>query len=584
MQQLTSNIKLGDIIPNIGLLLKQNHSRFGDRVVYQEKGIDHEYHGINWNEFYKNIENIAFNLREIGFCKGDKMVLFSRNRLEMLELELAVMASGGIAVPIFSNFKQETAELLINHSDAQYLAVSGVQQLNNLGTALNLRQIFVFDEVQDNRFPNLIPFSALLKAKTGNESNLDFDIQPDEICLNMYTSGTMGTPKCVQLTHKNILSQQAALEILWNLDEEDRFLSYLPWHHSFGGIFELFTALYNGATISLESSYGKDPKAIMENWKKIRPTVFFSVPKVYQSLVELTKESKEAEDMFFNSGLKFVFTAAAALPEKISKEFEKRGIPVIEGWGLTETSPCCTLTDPAIKRESGVVGKPIPGVRIRIAEDDEIQVTGPNVMLKYYKNEEANRNIFTEDGWYRTGDVGSITESGLKLISRKDRIFKLSNGEKVVPTDLEKLIELKCHYVSYAIVSGSGKNHPVALIFPNKKLLENPDYEITPSEGCFCPRNINELGRCLTGCLHDANCAIGQKFAKVKSAVVIDGKLSLDDNTLTPSMKVAPKNVVAKYKNHLRNLFGDNVPVEEEVYIIELDNIKNTIGRNFVSD
>jgi long-subunit acyl-CoA synthetase (AMP-forming) len=312
----------------------------------------------------------------------------------------------------------------------------------------------------------------------------------------------------------------------------------------------------------------------MDNWRQVHPTVFFSVPKVYQSLVELTKGNKEAEDMFFNSGLKFIFTAAASLPERISNEFEKREITVIEGWGLTETSPCCTLTDPRLKRETGVVGKPIPGVSVRIADDDEILVKGPNVMVSYYNNEEANRDTFTEDGWYRTGDVGAITINGLKLISRKDRIFKLSNGEKVVPTDLEKAIETKCHYVSYAIVSGSGEQHPVALIFPNKKLLEHPDYEITPRSGCFCPRNVNELGRCLNGCLHDANNAIGQKFAKVKSAVVIDSQLSLDDRTLTPSMKVAPKNVVEKYKDHLQNLYGDNVPVDEEVYMIELDNRK----------
>jgi len=391
----------------------------------------------------------------------------------------------------------------------------------------------------------------------------------------MYTSGTMGTPKCVQLTHRNILSQQAALDIVWDLDESDRFLSYLPWHHSFGGIFELFTALYNGATISLESSYGKEPETILDNWRQVRPTVFFSVPKVYQSLVELTKGSKEAEEMFFNSGLKFVFTAAASLPARISKEFENRGITVIEGWGLTETSPCCTLTDPNIKRASGIVGKPIPGVQVRIAEQDEILIKGPNVMVSYYDNEEANRDTFTEDGWYRTGDVGVITPGGLKLISRKDRIFKLSNGEKVVPTDLEQAIETKCHYVSYAIVSGSGEQHPVALIFPNKKLLKNPDYEISPRDGCFCPRNLNELGRCLNGCLHDANSTIGQKFAKVKSAAIIDDHLTLDNNTLTPSMKVAPKNVVDKYKGHLQNLYGDDVPVEEEVYVIELDKRKN---------
>jgi long-subunit acyl-CoA synthetase (AMP-forming) len=538
--------------------------------VYSEKNTNGEYTGITWEELYNNILNIATNLKLQGFKEGEKVVIFSRNSLNMLQAELAIMASGGVAVPIFANFKKETAELLIKHSDSAYLIVAGESQLEQLSSDLPLKYIWTFDNKSNPQFKNLLPFRDLLKPAQ-EKISLKTTANPNDVCLNMYTSGTMGVPKCVQLMHKNILSQQAALEKVWDINEHDRFLSYLPWHHSFGGIFELFSALYNGATFHLESSYGKDPNTIFENWKKVKPTIFFSVPKVYQSLYELTRESKEAEDIFFNSGLKFIFTAAAALPEKLSNEFEKRNIKVVEGWGLTETSPCCTLTDPNLKRETGVVGKPIPGVSIRIADDDEIQVKGPNVMLCYYKNDDANKGIFTEDGWYRTGDVGEITENGLKLISRKDRIFKLSNGEKVIPTDLEKAIELKCHYVQYAVVSGSGEEHPVALIFPNKKLFDKPDYQLSPEEGCFCPRSLNELGKCLTGCLAMANESIGQKFAKVKSAAIILDELSLDNNTLTPSMKVAPKNVVERYKKHLLNMYGENVPVEEEVYIIELE-------------
>ncbi|MBK7407918.1 MAG: AMP-binding protein [Saprospirales bacterium] len=571
MKELHSEFNLGEIVPNIASLLHRNVDRFSQGVVYSEKNQDGEYAGITWPEFYRQVNTIACNLQKTGFQRGERMVIFSRNRLEMLELQLAIMAYGGIAVPIFAHFKKETAELLIRHSDATYLAVEGQTQLDNLSENHDLKRIYSFDPVQDDRFSNLTPFAQLLQHTPDEGMGLDDSIDPDVICLNMYTSGTMGIPKCVQLTHRNILSQQAALDIIWELNDQDRFLAYLPWHHSFGGIFELFTALYNGATYHLESSYGKEPDSIFENWKKVKPTVFFSVPKVYQSLVDKTRGNKEAEDIFFNGGLKFIFTAAAPLPQKLSDEFEKRNISVIEGWGLTETAPCCTLTNPSLKREPGLVGKPIPGVQIRIAPDEEIQVKGPNVMVSYYKNEEANADAFTEDGWYRTGDVGAITDNGMKLITRKDRIFKLSNGEKVIPTDLEKQIEFKCHYVQYAIVAGSGEEYPAALIFPNKKLLTNPDYELTPGEGCFCPKSLDELGMCLTGCLHIANQCIGQKFAKIKSATIIWDELSLDDRTLTPSMKVAPKNVVEKYKSHLKNMYGDHIPVEEEVYVIRLN-------------
>jgi long-subunit acyl-CoA synthetase (AMP-forming) len=576
MQIYQSDKHLGPVVPNIAEMLKRNVRSFGEKHAYAEKNDQGNYEGISWVKLYDDINNVAYNLQKAGFSKGDKIVVFSRNGLKMLQLELAVMAFGGIVVPIFANFKQETAGLLIRHSHAKWLAVAGERQLDNLADDLAIKNIYVFDGSRDDRFPHLRDFKTLLSQRPSDTTVLDTELSPDALCLNMYTSGTMGIPKCVQLTHGNILSQQAALEIEWAIDQNDTFLSYLPWHHSFGGIFELFTALYNGATYNLESSFGTSPESIYENWKIVRPTVFFSVPKAYQSLFEITRKSEDAEDVFFHSGLRFIFTAAAALPEKLSNEFEKRNIPIIEGWGLTETSPCCTLTNPKLKRETGLVGKPIPGVSLRIGEEDEIQVKGPNVMIGYYKNREANAVAFTEDGWFRTGDVGKITDNGLKLISRKDRIFKLSNGEKVIPTDLEKQIELKCHYVQYSVVSGGGEDYPVALIFPNKKLLENPDYQTNSEPGCFCPRNLNELGKCLTGCLHLANEGIGQKFAKIKSAAIIFDELSQDNNTLTPSMKLAPKNVTEKYKDHLMNLYGDNVPVEEEVYIIQLDPTKTS--------
>lgn len=571
MQVLESEKKLGEVIPNIAKLLERNVAIFGERKIYCEKK-NENYEQISWKKFCEDVLNIAFNLKKYGFEKGDKVAVYSPNRLEMLELELAVMASGGISVPLFAYFKQETAERLINHSDAKFLAVAGEFQLNQIKYIPQIRKIFVFDEtITPKGFRTLSGFSELLKERTDKNFSLHFDADANDICLNMYTSGTMGTPKCVQLSHKNILSQQAALKHEWKLNETDRFLSYLPWHHSFGGIFERFSALYNGATIFLESGYGKDPKVIMENWKIVKPTVFFSVPKVFQSLVELAKENSEAEKLFFHSGLKFIFTAAAPLPENLSDEFEKRKIAVIEGWGLTETSPCCTLTNPKIKRETGVVGKPIAGVSIRISGENEIQVKGPNVMCGYYKNDEANKEAITDDGWFRTGDVGEIVPSGLKLIARKDRIFKLSNGEKIIPAELENIIQAKCHYIAFALLAGSGREQPVALLFPNKKLLKNPDYEITPADGCFCPRSLNELAKCLHGCLNDANCGIGQKFGRIKSAILIDDELSVEKNTLTPSLKVAPNNVLNIYKAHIENLYASPANCEKE---------KNKLGEN----
>ena len=578
-QLLECDKKLGSIIPNIALMLTKNARLFENKIVFQEKrnGV---YEGITWRNFYRDLKNIGCNLEKFGYSKGDKVLIFSQNRLEMLEFELAVMASGGVAVPIFFNYSQESAEQLYTHSDAKFLAVGGSKQLERLSNNLPIQHTFIFDtfdflenpEILSGR-KNVSQFSDLLKEKSDPDYELYMDASPDDICLNMYTSGTMGNEKCVQLTHKNILSQQAALNILWNQDENDRFLSYLRWHHSFGGIFEIFNSLYNGALLSLESSLGSDPKEILENWKIVQPTIFFSVPIIYKAIVDMILGDKEAEKSFFHPGLKFVFTAAAPLPKNISDEFEKRNIPVIEGWGLTETSPCCTLTDPKLKRVPGVIGMPIPGVSIKIADDGEILVKGPNVMVGYYKNEKANKDVFTDDGWFCTGDVGELTETGLRLIARKDRIFKLLNAEKVVPTKIEGDILGKCHYISYAFVEGNGRNYPVALLFPNKNLLNRPEGSIDlDMEDCSCPKNLDDLSKCLKNCLTDVNCGLKKKFLRIRAAMLIDSELSVETKTLTPSMKPAFNNVKGIYKAHIEKLYGADTESKEPVYIINLEN------------
>ncbi len=572
MQILESNRSLKNVKQNIGVMLYDIANRFENRIGFQEK-INGKYEGIRWGDFYNKVETIAYNLTRIGFSKNGKMVIFSKNRIEMLLLELAVMASGGIAIPIFFNYNKEIAELLIKQSDADFLAVGDELQLGRISSRLNLKKIIIFDKIINSNYPNLIQFSELLIEKSANGFTLDFNASPDDICLKMYTSGTMGNQKCVQLTHGNILSQQAALKDLWNVDENDRFLSYLRWHHSFGGIFELFTALSNGALLSLESSNGLDPNIIFENWKIVKPTLFFSVPLIYQQLMDITRENNEAEDLFFHSDLKFVFTAAAPLPKHISDEFERRKIAVMEGWGLTETSPCCTLTDSNVKREPGVIGKPIPGVTIALApEDNEILVKGPNVMKGYYNDEEANKAAFNEEGWFCTGDIGEITETGLKLITRKDRIFKLLNAEKVIPTELEGLITGKCHFVSYALVEGSGRSYPVALIFPNKRLMnEITSYSDLKIDNCICPEGVDKLAQCLKGCLANVNNGLKQKFARIKSAVLIDSELKVDNRTLTPSLKMAPNMVKSIYRTYIEKLYESPEDGYENAYVIIID-------------
>lgn len=544
-------------LPNIATMLELNALRFADRPVFLEKqqGV---FTGPDWHEFVDTIRLISARLRyEYGLQRGDTFAIVSPNRLEMLELELAIMAAGAIAVPIFPAYPQSTMDRLLAFCDARFVAVAGSAQLERITRIDRFSHVFTFDEIPAAHAPTLIPFNALLRRDVipaNWHMRLATDVSPDSVCLMQYTSGTTAKRKLVQLTHRNILSQQAALDEIWELGPQDRMLSYLPWHHSFGGIFELFNALYRGVSMALEPSIGKDPHSVLEHWQTIRPTVFFSVPKVYQALVDLSRGHEDKQAALFHPDLKFVFTAAAPLPEYIAQEFEGRGVRIVEGWGLTETAPCCTLTGISSRRQSGIVGHAMPGVRLRIAEDGEIQVNGPNVMRGYYNNDEANLHAFTADGWFRTGDVGAITSEGLKLIGRNDRIFKLSNGEKVVSADVERVVQNSCHFLTYAVLEGGGQSFPVVLVFPNRALMKSDERpaarrldsgQLLP---CDCPQGARELAQCLRRCLTDANIQIEPKFSRVPYAILVDDELSIDAGTLTPSMKVIAKNVLTKYQ------------------------------------
>jgi long-subunit acyl-CoA synthetase (AMP-forming) len=561
---------LPDFPRNLALMLNQNAGRFGDRPIYQEIK-NGEYAPLSWLKFQQDAVRLQYSLAERGLCKNDRVAILSPNREEMLELELAVMSMGAVAVPIFAGYPGEQAQVLVDFCEPKFVVVADTDQYNKLKSPERYDLVIHFDRLNTKAGPNTVSFSALTESSPPSGKIKDENIDSDSICLMMYTSGTMGKPKCVQLTHGNILSQQAAMKILWQIDHTDRFLSYLPWHHSFGGIYEKYSALYNGAVLSLDNGHGKNIDTLLMNWRRVKPTVFFSVPRIFQQLATQVLQNPAMEEDIFHDGLRFIFTAAAPLPKNISDMFESRGIPVYEGWGLTETSPCCTVSDPNVPRCAGVVGKPIPGVALKLTEDGEIFVNGPNVMKGYFRNPEATNSVFSDGGWFATGDIGEFTETGLRLLSRKDRIFKLSNAEKVVPTEVENLIVENCCFLSHAYVSGSGKDYPVALLFPNRAMFSQKPDETRLKPGCDCPSGVKDLAHCLSSCLKKLNEKIEAKYMRPYAAMLLDHELSIEREELTPSMKLAPNVVARVFKARIERLYGeDNGDGPEDVYIINL--------------
>ena len=195
--------------------------------------------------------------------------------------------------------------------------------------------------------------------------------------------------------------------------------------------------LYNGCELCLKDPKSRDIEVLIEAWRAFNPTLVFTVPRNHEMLLTRCREELEVAEMVFGGRLRFVFTAGAPLPSPVEEVYRENNIPVLEGWGLTETSPCVTVTKKGYDWRSGYVGFAIPGVSVRIQQDQEILVKGPNVMLGYLHDDNATALAIDEDGWYHTGDLGEFTEDGLRILGRKDGTFKLTNGEKVHPHSLE---------------------------------------------------------------------------------------------------------------------------------------------------
>ncbi len=549
----------------IGALLARNVDRFRDRVVYREKR-GGRFAGVTWEDFLCDVVSFGQFLSAAGVGKGDRVAVLSSNRGSMLIVEFAAMCIGAVYVPIFPGYSAGQAHALIEYSGATALVVSDQGQLDKIHVPGSIRLVVSFDPIARATVDDALAgrtaayctlSAALRRHAVEGPDDLRVKmflwsaarVRPEDTCLMMYTSGTMGQQKGVRLSHDNILSQQRALSSIWRITPEDRLLSYLPWHHSFGGIFEKYTALCSGATLALDDSFGKDFDQLLRNWKDVRPTIYFSVPKIYQQLVDYVRTHPGEERRIFHDGLRFVFTAAAPLPANLSDFFAERGVPVVEGWGLTETSPCCTLTDMAEPRTvPGMVGYPIPGVRLRLAGDGEILVQGPNVMSGYHENPEATAAVLPGDGWFRTGDVGAFSGKGLRLVTRKDRVFKMLNAEKVVPSELEIDLAGRNKYIRHVVVAGEGRSFLTVLIYPNFFLIE----EEFGQDRAAADRVV---GDSLRRTMLEFNAAHGVRYERVQAFAVISKELSVEDHELTPSMKLRIRNVMRNAEDYVEAIY-----------------------------
>ena len=478
------------------------------------------YTGISSAQVRDTVEAIGAKLIDFGVRPGEKVAILSENRAEWAMTDLAILSAGAVTVPIYSTLPAKQVQYILHDSEAVLIFVSNALHLKKIleirPELSNLKEIVIFDRTGDvpqniQLLSEFIQQGALLLKESPQivQQRLEA-INPHDVCTIVYTSGTTGEPKGVMLTHHNIITNIESLNHAgFNFSNQDCSLSFLPLSHILERMAGYYTLLYFGCSIAYAESLEKMPQNLLE----IRPTILIGVPRVFEKFYAKIMEGISAEtgakkklaiwalavaakyaeirladqapslllsSKYFladklvfkkirsrlGGRLRILGSGGAALPEKLAHFFYGIGLTILEGYGLTETSPIISFNRPE-SFKFGTVGPPIAGVEIKIAEDGEILVRGPNVMKGYYKKPEDTAQAITPDGWFHTGDIGEIDESdNLKITDRKKDLIVTSAGKNIAPQFVENTVKVS-PYVHQIVVLGDKRKYPCALVVPN---------------------------------------------------------------------------------------------------------------------
>lgn len=600
---------------NLVQIFFEQARRLGDKTGLKVKR-DGCYVDISWSEWAANVEAIAGGLLAQGLESGKKVALLSENRPEWAYADLAILACACADAPIYPTNRAPQVEYIIKDSEADFLFVSTAEQLEKglsiIGNCPGLKKIVVFAEelpkalLEHEKVMSLATLmsegQAWLKGKD-NAARLEAvwqNIDAQALATLIYTSGTTGDPKGVMLTHNNFISNVISSSKCVRVDSTDTFLSHLPLSHVFERMSGYYLPIYNGSVIA----YAESIEMVSQNMGEVNPTIMISVPRLFEKIydriyegAQLSKGVKKrlvfwafgvaeklaackreernpgawlkfqqglAKQLVFaklgdklGGRLRFFISGGAPLPQKIAKFFYGTGYPIYEGYGLTETAPVMAVNYPG-HMKFGTVGPVLEGVEVKIADDGEIMTKGPNVTSGYYNNPVATDEAFV-DGWFCTGDVGELdSENYLKITDRKKDLIVTAGGKNIAPQHLENLLKMD-KYFTEAMLYGDRKKFITALIVPDfekveeyalkndilftnvKGLLENPEIR------ALLGRRIEKVQQ-----EHDI-----PGYEQIKKFVIMNSEFSMDNNEVTPTLKLKRKIVTAKFQQELDDLYED---------------------------
>ncbi|QTV05015.1 AMP-dependent synthetase/ligase [Faecalibacter bovis] len=570
-----------------------NHDMFASKI-------DGEWKFTKTNEYIEQTRKLSKGLLALGVKPGDRVGLICESRYEWHVIDFAIQQIGGVVVAIYPNITDAEYQFIFNDAEIELCIVSN----KNLYTRINgmvdsifsLRHVFAINEFPDSR-----NWSELFQiGQDTPESVIDTlsaAIKETDLATLIYTSGTTGKPKGVMLSHKNMVSNfLAAREVTKLVQGDARGLTFLPPCHAYERMV-IYTYLHIGISVYFAEGLEK----IGDNISEVKPHIMTSVPrlmeKVYEKIMKtgsnLTGTKRKIFDwavevaaeyepdaskrsLAYNMKLavarklvlnKFydalggnfesIISGSASLQGRIARVFLAAGLPFFEGYGMTEASPLISVNNPnKLGLRIGTVGSAVLDVEIKIAEDGEILVKGPNVMMGYYKNQEATDEVL-KYGWLHTGDIGVWEEKHfLKIIDRKKEMFKISGGKYVVPAPIEnKLTESK--FIEQAMVVGDGEKFPSALIVPNYVSLKEWAQDASPEIVSLSKTEFlkhAEIQKKINQEVRNANKFFGN-WEQLKKCVIIPNEFTIENGELTPTLKKKRKVIAENYKTEIENIF-----------------------------
>ena len=569
-----------------------NHDMFASKI-------GGEWTFTKTEEFIKQTRQLSKGLIALGVKPGDKVGLVCESRYEWVVTDFAIQQIGAVVVAIYPNITDAEYQFIFNDAEIQLCIVSTKNLYNRINSMVDsiysLQYVFTMNEFENSRNWKEI-FEIGKDISDAKVDELSAAVKYTDLATLIYTSGTTGKPKGVMLSHQNLVASYLAGREVTKLEQGARGLTFLPPCHAYERM-ALYTYLYIGITIYFAEGLEK----IGDNINEVKPHIMTSVPrlmeKVYEKIIKtgsnLTGNKKKIFDwavevaaqyepdaskrsLAYNLKLavarklvlnKFydalgghfesIISGSASLQGRIARVFLAAGLPFFEGYGMTEASPLISVNNPnKLGLRIGTVGSPALDVEIKLAEDGEILVKGPNVMMGYYKNPEATAETL-KDGWLHTGDIGVWEEKDfLKIIDRKKEMFKISGGKYVVPSPIEnKLVESK--FIEQAMVVGDGEKFPSALIVPNYANLKDWAKDAAPDIVALSKDEFlihKEIQKKINQEVRVANQFFGN-WEQIKKPAIITKEFTIDAGDLTPTLKMKRKVIAEKYKKEIENIF-----------------------------